>query len=193
MIETLAAHKIMLIVAAMAAAGFLYWQHSRNAQAATAAGVPVDPYASGQAADVPPGSLSVNTAVPGYGGTTTTAPAGDSSSGGADSGASAPAAADAPVALSNTLATSAATTDNSNPWSQPAVVSGGMTNADLPVDQQLAGVPANAYVISSSMPGGTGLQTPEQLLSASSRPSVGTPAKLAVAGQIIPAGVALAA
>lgn len=40
-----------------------------------------------------------------------------------------------------------ATTANSNPYSYPAILSGGQTNDQLPASEQLAGAPSNAYVI----------------------------------------------
>jgi hypothetical protein len=42
-----------------------------------------------------------------------------------------------------------ATTSNTNPQSLTAIISG-QTNADLPVDQQVPGLPGNAYVIGGS-------------------------------------------
>ncbi len=58
-----------------------------------------------------------------------------------------------------------ATTSNSTPWSQPAVVSGGQTNAGLPTQQQIPGLPGNAYAINSGAPqsiGGPGQVAPPQ-------------------------------
>jgi hypothetical protein len=54
--------------------------------------------------------------------------------------------AQAPIGM-DPMSALVATTNNTNPWAQPAVVSGGQINSDLPSNQIISGIPDNAYVI----------------------------------------------